>query len=732
MPEISVIMPNYDGRRFIEAAVASVLAQTLADFELIVVDDASRDGSADLVAALARRDPRIRLLRSDVNTGPAGARNRGLAAARGRWVAVVDNDDLLHPERLSLLVAAAEAGGADIAADSLLIFDDDRARPPRLLQPCPAHARSVRTGLAEYVRSNALRAGGMPLGYLKPIFRATMLQATAIRYDPSLRTAEDYDFVARLLLAGYAFLAFPHITYFYRKHPASVSHRLGAAALSAMAANSDAFRATVPRSEADVLQAIAFRSATIDAATAQQALVAAIKARRWGDAARAVARRPGTLGVLAGPVLQRLRRVAHPQGARRSVAERSVCVISRQRIVGATNGSSAYLLSLCGALRAAGARVHLLCPSPGTFGRWPLLRLQPEMAVFDSIVIRGGVRVGGVIFALDPSVMWRAALTVADRLLARAGLSQGNRVAAAPYAIAADWTAQDSLFVARHAPAQADAILADYAFLTAAIPYALRVGAASAVVMHDMFSSRAAQFKLVAAVDSVASIDVATEIAILARAGAVIAIQSAEAELVRSHLPGRRVIVAPMPAEAGAAAQPGEGADVLFVASNTAPNVDALRWFVGEILPTIQLAQPDVRVRVAGSVLQAFPQSLHGVELLGRVGDLAPLYRAAAVVICPLRAGSGLKIKLIEALGHGKAIVATSVTLQGVEGETSGAVIVADDAPAFAAAVVRLLRDPTLRARQGEAALAVARCHFSGEACFSEAVRYLLGPASMN
>ncbi len=246
MPDISVVMPNYNGRLFVEAAVASVLAQTLTDFELIVADDASSDGSPALVATLARDDPRIRLLRSDVNTGPAGARNRGLAEARGRWVAVVDNDDLLHPERLALLVAAADAAGADIAADSLLIFDDDRARPPRLLMPCPANARSVQIGLAEYIRSNALRSAGLPLGYLKPIFRAMMLQDTAIRYDPSLRTAENYDFVARLLLAGYRFLAFPQLTYFYRKHSASVSHRLGAAALSAVAANSHAFRATVP------------------------------------------------------------------------------------------------------------------------------------------------------------------------------------------------------------------------------------------------------------------------------------------------------------------------------------------------------------------------------------------------------------------------------------------------------------------------------------------------------
>lgn len=144
-----------------------------------------------------------------------------------------------------------------------------------------------------------------------------------------------------------------------------------------------------------MLRAIAVRSGTIDDAIAEQALVAAIKARQWRDAGRAVARRPATLRVLASPVMQRLRWVVRPRRKATFVAGRNICVISRQRIVGATNGSSTYLLSLCQAIRAAGGRVHLLCPSPGTFGRWPVLRLHPEMAVFESIVIRGGVKSAG-------------------------------------------------------------------------------------------------------------------------------------------------------------------------------------------------------------------------------------------------------------------------------------------------------------------------------------------------
>ena len=95
---VSVIMPNYNGAEFIGDAIDSVLSQTYENFELIVVDDHSADGSAEIV--LSYGDDRIRLLRNEDNKGAAQTRNKGIEAATGRWIAFLDNDDVWLPTKL--------------------------------------------------------------------------------------------------------------------------------------------------------------------------------------------------------------------------------------------------------------------------------------------------------------------------------------------------------------------------------------------------------------------------------------------------------------------------------------------------------------------------------------------------------------------------------------------------------------------------------------------------------
>jgi succinoglycan biosynthesis protein ExoO len=94
-------------------------------------------------------------------------------------------------------------------------------------------------------------------------------------------------------------------------------------------------------------------------------------------------------------------------------------------------------------------------------------------------------------------------------------------------------------------------------------------------------------------------------------------------------------------------------------------------------------------------------------------------------VISPLLAGSGLKIKLIEALGHGKAVVATSATVEGVEEVVKPAVAVADDADAFAGAIAELLTDHALRDRKCQEALTIAKRSFSAEACYADLLDFI-------
>ena len=107
-PTVSVILPVRNRRVLVRRAIESVLAQTRDDLELIVVDDASTDGS-DAVVAEYLGDPRVRLHRNETNLGAGGARNRGIALARGTYIAFQDSDDRWFPEKLARQLAALEA-----------------------------------------------------------------------------------------------------------------------------------------------------------------------------------------------------------------------------------------------------------------------------------------------------------------------------------------------------------------------------------------------------------------------------------------------------------------------------------------------------------------------------------------------------------------------------------------------------------------------------------------------
>src|ERR1700679_3276613 len=98
--QASVVIPAYNAERTIRRTIASALAQTEQRFEVVVIDDASSDATAAIVANLAEQDRRIILLRNTSNLGPAASRNRGLAVVRGDWVVLLDADDEILPERI--------------------------------------------------------------------------------------------------------------------------------------------------------------------------------------------------------------------------------------------------------------------------------------------------------------------------------------------------------------------------------------------------------------------------------------------------------------------------------------------------------------------------------------------------------------------------------------------------------------------------------------------------------
>lgn len=126
-PLISVIMPAYNAERWIAEALDSVLAQTWTNWELLILDDGSTDGTAALARDYAARDGRIRYCRNPENLGVAGTRNRGLSMARGAWVALLDSDDSWRPEKLARQLSLGQQEQADIVYCSYSLLGDSCA-----------------------------------------------------------------------------------------------------------------------------------------------------------------------------------------------------------------------------------------------------------------------------------------------------------------------------------------------------------------------------------------------------------------------------------------------------------------------------------------------------------------------------------------------------------------------------------------------------------------------------
>jgi len=307
-PLVSVITANYNGARHLAAAVRSVLQQTLGSLELIVADDASTDDSLAVIACAAGGDPRVRVLKARKNGGPGAARNRALKAARGRYIAVFDSDDLMAPDRLEKLVARARVDHADIVVDNLLVFQDADEAPWRafLCQRAWNHPRWIT--LADYIEAGRMYSKQPGLGYLKPLFSAEVLEGE--RYREDLRIGEDYDLVLRLLAKGARMRFLPDPLYRYRKHGASISHVMRREHIEQMLAADAALAAQMREQCAEVRRAQARRRRSLETALVYDRVICALKARHVGEALGACATDPAVWPLLAMPVTARLKRLA--------------------------------------------------------------------------------------------------------------------------------------------------------------------------------------------------------------------------------------------------------------------------------------------------------------------------------------------------------------------------------------------------------------------------------------
>lgn len=307
-PEVSVIMANYNGGRYLGAAIRSLQMQSLKRWELILVDDASGDESLERAESFARDDRRIRIVTQSANRGPSAARNKALAMARGRWVSIFDSDDIMRPLRLETLRDRALEDDASIVADDLLIFSD-ADRMPRPFLPKKFSARPRWIGLAQYVDSNRLYSRVPDLGYLKPFIETDLLHRTGIRYDERLRIGEDYEIMARLLSTGARIRLEPAANYLYRKHPQSISHRINSLHIAALLEADERLVECFGKPGPEVARAFARRKNSLNTMLAYDRVVVSIKTGRYAKAAALIARAPQMWPLLGRPVRARLERM---------------------------------------------------------------------------------------------------------------------------------------------------------------------------------------------------------------------------------------------------------------------------------------------------------------------------------------------------------------------------------------------------------------------------------------
>ena len=198
-PKVSVVVPAYRTAHTLRAAVASVLAQTMQDFEVLIVEDASGDDTLGVAQELAAADKRIHVIALEQNQGQAHALNLGARRARGRWVATLDADDVYLPERLEVLIGCGESEGVDLVADNQNHVDEAAGVLFRTAFPVSEGGRVVT--LDDFVSTNSTKSG-FSFGILKPIIRRDFIEAHKLTYPEGLKLAQDFYHLMQFFAAG--------------------------------------------------------------------------------------------------------------------------------------------------------------------------------------------------------------------------------------------------------------------------------------------------------------------------------------------------------------------------------------------------------------------------------------------------------------------------------------------------------------------------------------------------
>jgi succinoglycan biosynthesis protein ExoO len=213
--DFSVIIPAYNVSGIIGRALRSAAAQTLPPLEIIVIDDCSTDNTVEIVKALAREIPSLHLLSTPANSGPSAARNVGLRAAKGDWIALLDSDDAWRPGRLKRLSEVTSATSADLVADNLVMWDavaDVQVKPAYYDLDEPYRQITL---LDLFRADDNFNFKNKTFSLMKPIMRRKFLTDHVIVYNEQMKIGEDFALYAESLFNGAKIILITEPHYIY-------------------------------------------------------------------------------------------------------------------------------------------------------------------------------------------------------------------------------------------------------------------------------------------------------------------------------------------------------------------------------------------------------------------------------------------------------------------------------------------------------------------------------------
>ena len=387
---------------------------------------------------------------------------------------------------------------------------------------------------------------------------------------------------------------------------------------------------------------------------------------------------------------------------------KTLTLLVQRQLDAITTGNGAFLETFLRTAKAAGFRVRVIFAPWHAFGNRPFASIHPRLrALIDEVVWDATVEAGGRYWSLSPRIWLRFGVRLVHEVMRRAGLKvQWRNYFGRPM------SAGEVARIARAADrAPSDLTIAEYSSVGPVLDQ-LQKPTRKGVFVHDVLWMRAQRYREKNLEFDFYETNEREECDWVKSADFFVHASANEMEIFPPRFPSEQAVwLRPVPPEFGDLPTGGK-AEVVFLGTTHAGNVDALNHFLKDIWPAILERQPDAALKVAGSVGDAIEPALRkapNMTLLGRVEKLEDIGGAHAIGIAPTRLATGVSIKVAEYLMLGMPVVAYPLAMEGFGGRLDGMVETADTPDAFADTIVCLLNDKSKREQLSDGAPARTR-----------------------